>query len=188
MKIRLPAAFIILPIGFCGMFAIIWGGVAVSQKMNADWTVCRWFLFGLAAFVAIYVFGRVSGLIDWIADEELVGMEKADRDKEAEREVQAILAAADDGTLEEKYRFKRYWHYVFTALVIVLIFHEYFIRYVRTANGELSPSLLGFTFGTWTLFRRTWTGFELLVVGGCVAALVYYLRKGIALLVRANKR
>ena len=187
MKLRVPVSFLFIPAGFCGMFAIIAGGVAFSQRPYADWTVCLWLLAGLAACGAVYLI-KFTGVVDWIPDEELVAMEKAERKQEFDKEVDALVEAAQDGTLEAKYRVQRRWHYAFLTVVILLMFHAYTIYDVKMASGERGLSMLGLTFGTWRLFRRSWTGVELLSVGSCLVALVYYLRKGTARLKRANER
>lgn len=160
------------------MFAIIAGGVAVSQGPNADWTICLGLIGGLAACGVVYF----SGIFEWISDKTLQKMADAEQstevEREVEREVEAMIKAARDGTLEEKYRFKRYQSYGWLALVAVLMFLEYIIDDAPMTDGASGMEILGNTLGTWRILGRAWTGAELLFITACLVALYVILRKG----------
>lgn len=183
-KLRLPIGFILIPAGFCGMFAIIAGGVAVSQGPNADWTIFASLLGGIAACAAVYYSGR----FEWVSEKTLMDMADVERADETQRKIEALVEAAHDGTLEKKLRFERLLNLAWIALVFVLVFFEYFISDALTTDGGSGMAILGQTLGTWRIGGRGWSGVELLFIAGCLAALYALLRKGIDRLARLQNR
>ena len=177
-KLRLPASFLYLIGGCFLMAAIISAGVAVSQGPNADWLVSKWASAGFAACVAFWA----TGLIDWIPDEELKAMDRRDAVAELEQELK-------DGTFARKSASRSRWWWV--ALLALFIGEPLFRRGMRAntplPNGGDGMTVFGLTLGTYAPFGRTWTGVELLILGGGAAAIAYYLKIGFTRLGRAQK-
>ncbi|UPT74794.1 MAG: hypothetical protein M0D55_03490 [Elusimicrobiota bacterium] len=178
--LRLPASFLYLPAGFFGMFALIAGGVAVSQHPFSDWTAFLIMLAGLAVCGAIYRFGP----FEWIRDAELQRMEKRERDAEFEAELEEMIR---ENKVEEVYRRKKWWMYASYPAVLLLLFHEYWLGDATMADGSRGFGAFGLSLGTWRIFRRDWTGVEVLIMAGGLAVIAYYLRRGFVRLLNAQR-
>ena len=176
-KLRLPESFLLLAGLFCTAAAAIAVGVALSQGPSADWTFFRWTCWPLAACVALWL----SGVVDWIPEEDIRRMET--------QEMRAEFGAEFRGG-----NFKgRYWFWTAaTALVLLGPLYDHYDDRIIDLNaplpdGDVGGTLLGHTFGVFNIFGRTMTGVELAVVAACLAALAVLFKKGFARLIRANR-
>lgn len=172
----------------CGA-AVITGGVGASQALGGigwrgvDWTVFEGCLAAAALIVLFWRFGPV----DWIDDREIVRME------EAELRTSLVTEAGQRRFL---------WSTRFWTAVIALILGVRWVRLLggrrmlnassvnlngATANGGSGASVMDFTFGSFHLLGRDWTGLELAVIVPLLIFLGVELWNGIAHIVRANR-
>jgi hypothetical protein len=173
---RLPENILIVVAGGAFLFSLIAGGVAVSQAMGgagwraADWS---WFLGCLGVVAACFLL-RISGLVDWIGEDEL----------------EELAAAEPPGFLERHGR-------LILPLIVLVYFveflHEHFgDRFLNLnahlPNGDTGATLCGFTLGYFHVFGRTITGAEIAFVGPLVLWLFWMLRGEFSRLMRANQR
>lgn len=191
-KLRLPENVLIVVAGGAALFALISGGVAVSQATggagwrNADWT---WFL-GCVGVIAACAALRWCGLFDWIKEAEAVRLQKeelrAEIDKEFDEEPDKELAA-------KKYvrRRNRLFWLIIAATVFQYLAHYGGDRFLDLSaslpNGDTGATLCGLTFGYFRILGRSTTGVELAIVGLMVAILVSTLRAGFTRLAKANR-
>lgn len=182
-KLRLPAAFIQLPAGGVGLFAVITGGVAWTQRPYSDWTVCLCLLGVLAVFAAAYFLLPV----EWLSDDELTDMKRAEEAEAYEKEIEKELA---EGTFESKAKWRRYGYIAIPVLYFVV---DGPLRSGLDTRSKIPGqsdglALFGHSFGIWHVFGHDWTGWELIF---CVILLVWLgwiVWDGIGLLSRAQKK
>lgn len=191
-KLRLPENVLIVVAVGASLFALISGGVAVSQATggagwrNADWT---WFL-GCVGVIAACAALRWCGLFDWITEAEAVKLQKEELRAEIDKE---LGEESDLGLAVEKHvrRRKRMFWLIIAATVFQFLVQFGGDRFLDMSapmpNGDTGATLCGLTFGYFHILGRSTTGVELMIVGLMVAILVPILRAGFARLAKANR-
>jgi hypothetical protein len=173
------------------MFAIISGGVALTPGPNAVWWPCLAFLGGLLLAGA----ARLLLPVDWISDEELQRIERAESAEEFQREAQLWAEIAKHGRPGWMAFLPRLKDYALYALIIALLLTRLLPRAASDAitagaplpNGGSGAAIGGFTFGYVHLFGYDWTGVDLAIMLPLAAGLVYVVVRGFATLRRAQK-
>ena len=172
---RLPENILIVVAGGAFLFSLIAGGVAVSQSMGgAGWRAADWSWFlGCVGVIAACGLLRISGLVDWIEEDELEELAAEEPPGYLQRHGRLILPLA--------------------ALVYLLDFlndrlgDRFLNLSAHLPNGDTGATFCGFTFGCVHVFGRTITGAEIMVVAPLVLWLFWLLRVGFRRLARANE-
>lgn len=191
--IVLSQSLLLVAVALAVTATVVSGGVVASQAAggvgwrSVDWSIPLW----SGAILLLLILVGAMTPIGWIDDREIKRMEEQEYREE-------ISAALKDETRWKWFILKMNARTGAAGLVLGIAIVLKIMGWTgqldknldlnaSIPNGGNGTAIAGFTFGSFHLLGKDWTGVELAIILPLLAGLVYMLWSGFAHIVKANR-